>query len=83
LPKEMPPSARKIFDEIHKLTVEVANSYSDPEAIGNALPRLEDALKRLQTERAETHRDLKQSQEAAEAAKEKLEKERGICCDCG
>jgi len=47
-----------IFEEIHTLTVEVANGYVDPGAVRKALPRLEDALKRLQVERAETHRDL-------------------------
>jgi hypothetical protein len=47
-----------IFEEIHELTVEVANSHADPGAWEAALPRLENALRRLQKERAETHRDL-------------------------
>jgi hypothetical protein len=45
-----------IFAEIHGLTVEVANSYAHSEALEDALSRLENALRRLQKERAETHR---------------------------
>jgi hypothetical protein len=57
--------------------VEVANSYADSEAVANALPRLEDALRRLQTERAETHRDLSDEYARLACAKEAL-KARGI-----
>ena len=47
-----------ILAEIHELTVEVANSYAHSGALEAAIPRLENALRRLQKERAETDRDL-------------------------
>ena len=66
-----------IFDEIHTLTVEVANSYADPEALPKALPRLEDALRRLQRERAETVLDLNETGAQCAAAREAL-RSRGL-----
>ena len=61
-----------IFEEIEKIIVQVANSYGDPEGVAKALPRLEDALKRLQSERAETHRDLDEVRAGMAAAREAL-----------
>jgi predicted nucleic acid-binding Zn-ribbon protein len=65
------------LEEIEEITVEVANSHADPEAMAKAMPRLEHALKRLQTERAETHRDLDEIRTGMAAARDAL-RARGV-----
>ena len=66
-----------IFEEIHGLAVEVANSHSHPGALEAALPRLENALRRLQKEREETHRDLNSTRAVCARARVEL-RSRGI-----
>jgi hypothetical protein len=61
-----------IFEEIETITVEVANNHTDPEAVAKALPRLEHALKRLQSERSETHCDLDEARVGMAAARKEL-----------